>query len=243
MVSLKLKDVQEPRSGQKPRNQRLPEIYYRRRRVAAVIILVVLVIICALLLSLCGRSEETSTTGDEAVETTSSSAATSSETSAAATTSEEATSSEAEESETATEETTAATVAEGDLCDPANLELVANSSASTYTNPDRPTFYLTLRNTSDADCLVNLDETPLAFTVYNLANDERIWGDTDCNAPVAQGLVELAAGQERYYQAIWSRTSSAPEQCSDRTAAAAGAYYLLVTLDGDRSAPHTFNLA
>lgn len=221
----------------------MPEIYYRRRRAAALGILVLVVLILALLLSRCGGPDEENTAATESVQT---STTTATETSSSS--SESSSESSSSESESSSEEATSsstepsAEAAAGEQCDLGSLELVATSSASTYAAGQQPTFYLTLRNPTQADCTINLDETPITFEVFNLVSDDRVWADTDCNAPVAQGDITLAAGQERYYQAIWSRTTSAPELCTERNEVEPGAYYLNVSIGDTRSAPHTFNL-
>lgn len=223
------------RSENKP--PRLPEVYYKRRRAAALCVLLVLLLVLIFALSRCGgTSEETA----EVATTTSSSAT-------ETTTSEESsTTASSEESSTESTESSASSSAEAAaeaFCDPATLQLVASSSASTYSGVQQPTFYVTLRNPTDVDCSLNLGELPLSFQVYDLVTDARIWADTDCNEPVAQENITLEAGQERYYQAIWSRTTSAAGECTAREAVPAGAYYLRVALGENVSAPHTFNLA
>ncbi|MDO4929320.1 MAG: hypothetical protein Q3976_09755 [Corynebacterium sp.] len=224
------------RSENKP--PRLPEVYYKRRRAAALCVLLVLLLVLVFTLSRCGgSSEETPEVAATATTSTASSSATET------TTSEESTTSSSEESSTESSSSTSAEAAPEAICDPATLQLVASSSASTYSGVQQPTFYVTVRNPTDVDCSLNLGDLPLSFQVYDLVTDTRIWADTDCNEPVAQELISLEAGQERYYQAIWSRTTSAAGACTAREAAPAGAYYLRVALGENVSAPHTFNLA
>ncbi|WP_167382196.1 hypothetical protein [Corynebacterium suranareeae] len=172
---------------------------------------------------------ETSTTETSSVEETT--------TTAAATTTAEETSSE-DPSET----TTAAADAKK-TCELSDLVVSASTSQPTYTGTAQPELFMTVHNPTAADCEINLEEEVLRFEVYNLATNARIWSDVDCNPAVENGTSVFPAGEDRYFQATWSRTNSAPGQCDNRAAVPAGAYFLHTVIGSNPSQAVTFNLA
>ncbi len=127
-------------------------------------------------------------------------------------------------------------------CAVEDLVVSAASDQANYDAKAQPKFFMTVKNPTKADCGINADENPLRFEVYNLATNQRIWSDIDCNQPVAKGKTTFKAGEERYFEAIWSRTGSAPKQCSGRQPVPAGSYYLHTVIGGNPSPAYTFNL-
>lgn len=210
---------------------RLPEVYYQRRRVAAAVALVVVVMLTVAVIALLRPDKET----EQAAVTSTVAAPTATETVAEETTSEEA-------PETTVEETvTEAAPAEGE-CSLADLEIEAQTNQANYSANSQPVFYMTVRNPTESDCVINLDENVMRFEVYALGTNQRIWADVDCNPSVGKGDETFAAGSERYFEATWSRTNSAPGECTERTPAAAGSYYLHTVIGDNPSQPATFNL-
>lgn len=237
-------------SNRSPR--RLPEEIYVRRRVAAAVGLLALVALLVWgLVAVANRG------GDETGPTPTTTA-----TAAAAVTSE-VTSETPSETETAEEEpedteekkasetssTTTASESEEpradaeDGCELADLRIVASSDRPSYGEGVQPTFYMTVTNPTEADCEINLDEDELRFEVYNLESNERVWADTDCFPSILTGEETFAAGDERRFQAVWSRLGSEPGQCSDRRDVGAGAFFVHAVIGDNPSDAHTFNLA
>lgn len=223
---------------------RLPEeIYVRRRVAAAAIILVLVALLVWGLVAFANRGADepaptpASTTATAAAMVTSETEEP--ETSAATSEreSEEETSAAAETSES--EEPRA----EGkDTCELADLQLVASSDRPSYGSDVQPTFYMTVNNPTDADCEINLDEDELRFEVYNLESNERVWADTDCFPSILTGEETFPAGEERGFQAVWSRLGSQPGQCSNRDDVGAGAFFMHAVIGDNPSDAHTFNL-
>jgi len=223
-------------------NRRLPEEIYVRRRVAAVVVLLVVIgLLVWGMVAFANRGDEpeapvaSETTTTETTATTASSEESTTETTAAST-SEEA-------SEEPSETTVAAEGAEGkETCELADLRITATSDRPSYGPNVQPTFYMTVANPTDADCEINLDDEQLRFEVYNLESNNRVWADTDCYPSVLGGDETFEAGDERSFQAVWSRLESQPGQCSNRTPVEAGPYFLHAVIGSNPSDAHPFNL-
>lgn len=227
----------------------LPEEIYKRRRVAALIIVLVLavVLIWAAVAAFGGSSEEPSDTAapapTSAVEETSSSAAP--ESSAAV--SETETSAEgASESTAAESEPSSAAPASSEAakktCDLADLDV--RTSMLNYSVPEGelPKFFMTVTNPTAADCKIDLDKNLLRFEVYKMADNERVWSDTDCYASVQTGSQTFPAGKDVKFEAEWSRQASKPGECTNRPAAEPGAYFAHTVIGDNSSPPQDFTL-
>lgn len=226
-------------------NQRLPEEIYQRRRAAAAVVVLIVVALLVWGLSALARSGGSDDSGntDAAAAGTTTSAAVTSTASTTSASSETSTTSATSTTESATEsESETTTAASGDGCTLDDLEISASSDQATYPAGARPTFYMTVANPTRSDCKVNLDDEVLRFEVYSLTTNARIWSDIDCFPSVKTGEETFKAGEERFFEAVWSRTGSAPEQCDGRAAVPAGSYLLHTVIGDNPSEPHTFNL-
>ena len=227
----------------------LPEEIYKRRRVAALIIVLVLavVLIWAAVAAFGGSSDESADTAAPAPtpEQTSSSAAP--ETSEAASeTAAEAASEGTSESKAAESEPSSAAPASSEAakktCDLADLQV--RTSMLNYSVPEGelPKFFMTVTNPTAADCTIDLDKNLLRFEVYKMADNERVWSDTDCYASVQTGSQTFPAGKDVKFEAEWSRQASKPGECTDRPAAEPGAYFAHTVIGDNSSPPQDFTL-
>ena len=139
------------------------------------------------------------------------------------------------------EETVAAPVKKGS-CELADLEIHASSNQPSYAIGVQPVFYMEVKNPTDTDCVINLDDNLLRFEVYDMATNDRIWSDTDCYPPVAAGNVEFAPGEKRRWEARWSATASQPGQCDNRPEVKAGSYFLHGVIGDNASDASPFNI-
>lgn len=234
-----------PRGHQpaRPASQPRPlprEIYLRRRWAAVGILIVIIALIWWGISAALGNGEEPAAT--PAATTTSTSAARVTTSSTASSNSTAATSA-AQVTPTATA-SSAATVAAADktTCELADLQLTAGTDQANYTGDVQPRFWMTVQNPTKADCKIDLSANVLRFEVYNMATNQRVWSDVDCNAPEDTDQRVFPAGTSRYYEAVWSRTTSAPNQCQVRTPVPAGNYYLHAVIGNNASAPIPFNI-
>ncbi|MDV2428064.1 hypothetical protein RAE06_04025 [Corynebacterium tuberculostearicum] len=227
----------------------LPEEIYKRRRVAALIIVLVLavVLIWAAVAAFGGSSDEPADTAapapTSADEETSSSAAPES----SGTVSETKTSAEgASESKAAESEPSSAAPASSEAakktCDLADLDV--RTSMLNYSVPEGelPKFFMTVTNPTAADCKIDLDKNLLRFEVYKMADNQRVWSDTDCYASVQTGSQTFPAGKDVKFEAEWSRQASKPGECTDRPAAEPGAYFAHTVIGDNSSPPQDFTL-
>lgn len=213
---------------------RQKEVIYQRRRLAALaIVLLVVALIIWAVVALRGGSEEDPATTGTSTEITGAAAETTRETTTAETT-----------AASGTETTTPGSPAPDakKTCELADLIVSAATDRPNYAEGERPQLFMTVANPTAADCEIDLDEEVLRFEVYNLANNARVWSDVDCNPAVETGTRVFPAGEQRYFQATWSGTTSAPQQCDDRQAVPAGSYFLHTVIGGNPSPAQTFNL-
>lgn len=218
---------------------RQPEVIYVRRRVAALfLLLVVIAVLIFAMVKFAGKKDDstdvaattTTTTSVEATETTSTSESTE----------ESASESTTESTSESTEESAEAPKKQS--CELHDLRITATSDQPNYAANVEPKFYMTVKNPTDADCEIDLDRDILRFEVYDLATNQRVWADVDCNASEGTGTRVFPAGEERHFEAKWSRTTSAPEMCQQRQPVPAGSYFLHAVIGDNPSDAHTFNL-
>ena len=234
----------------------LPQEIYVRRRIAALIaILVVVALLIWGLSSLVGGNNDSEQAAVTAPPTT---LAESSETLDIETsTSEKETPSDSKDKETSGEESPypgegsedkkprrdEEPAPEGkDSCNLQDLRITATADRSTYRGDAKPTFYMTVENPTSKDCKIDLDKEELRFEVYDLATNARVWSDVDCYPPVETGRQTFKAGDKRHFEAVWSRLSSAPEQCNGRQPVGPGSYFVHAVIGDNPSPAATFNI-
>ncbi|MDK4294353.1 hypothetical protein QPX49_05575 [Corynebacterium accolens] len=230
-------------------NKPLPEEIYKRRRVAALIIVIVLavVLIWAAVAAFGSDSDESVAASSESSAATTSSESTSesSTTSADSTSeseSESVTESEAKDGASESKEPEESVHAAKDTCSLEDLEV--RTSMLNYSVPDGelPKFFMTVTNPTAADCKIDLDENSLRFEVYKMADNQRVWSDTDCYASVQTGEQTFPAGKDLKFEAEWSRQASEPGKCTDRPTAEPGAYFAHTVIGDNSSPPQDFTL-
>lgn len=228
-----------PSSGGAADRRHPKQVYYQRRRAAAVVILVVLALLIVWILSsLTGNDGENTAQVAETATTQPSEIVTSEVSSEEA----PAPSSAPESAEKPPSEEETSAPAPKDSCTIADLVVSAGTDQPNYGDGILPTFYMTIENPTAADCVIDFTEATPRFEVYNLATNERMWADIDCNDSVGEGEQTIPPGEERFYQATWSRTTSAPERCDDRQRVEPGSFYLHTVVGDNASQPATFNL-
>ncbi|QDZ41990.1 hypothetical protein [Corynebacterium sp. sy039] len=227
-------------------SQRLPEIYYQRRRVAAAVALVAGVLVIILILSLLNKdkTQEQPSVQAALTQSTTQQAQPSSvqETTQRATTSASADAEPSTSREVASSTTKAQANNVKGTCELSDLIVEAQTDQADYAPDALPTFYMTVKNPTAADCIIDMSKNVMRFEVYDLATNARLWADVDCNPAVSTDVETFAAGEERYFEAKWSRLTSAPERCGDRVPVEAGDYFLHTVIGENASAPYTFSM-
>ena len=237
----------------------LPKEIYQRRRIAALVALLVIIGLLVWALTALGGGGDKDPQGaavtssaaptsaassaNESEKASESESVASSEDADGESESASASASESETEPTESESESAEPAAAGkDSCDLGDLKITATSDKANYAPGEQPKFYMSVDNPTKKDCQVNLDKDKLRFEVYDLATNQPVWSDTDCNPAVERGEQTFEAGDKRNFEAVWSRLSSGPDQCGDRAPAPAGAYFLHAVVGDNPSAAYTFNL-
>lgn len=153
-------------------------------------------------------------------------------------------SSSAAPSEEAKEEDTATAAAPENPgeCSLKDLRITAMTNQPSYPAGTEPVLYMEVENPTEVDCVIDLEASPLRFEVYSMGTNDRIWSDTDCNAPMLTGSETFAPGETRGFEARWSATNSAPDACENRAPVPAGSYFLHAVIGDNASDPVPFNI-
>lgn len=226
-------------------SQPLPPEIYRRRRIAAVVgLLVILLVLVLIVRAISGGGGSDDTAGGSSVPATAAAHSTDADVTTSGEGRDGASSRSTQKSETSTRETTSSSAEPGAQCPLDDLHIAVQSDAPTYAAGQLPDFYLTVNNPTGADCTLDLSAHPMSFEVFTLSDYARVWADTDCNDPTMSGSVDLGSGETRNFVLNgWSRTTSTPEGCTNRTDAGTGAFLLYGHLGDRTTEPQTFNLA
>ncbi|MEJ5998901.1 hypothetical protein [Corynebacterium sp. H130] len=214
-------------------SQRLPEIIYIRRRVAAAVIVLIVVALSIWLMVSLGGSKESPNAAPEPTNAFAQNSATPTPSQSPS----------ASASASATPSSSATPTPEvKKTCALEDLIISASADKPSYGPDERPKFYLTVKNPTAAECKIDLRKDGLRFEVYDLATNKPVWADTDCNPSEDTSERIFPAGEERHYEAIWSRTTSEPGKCDARQPVPAGSYFLHTLVGKNNSEAFTFNL-
>lgn len=124
-------------------------------------------------------------------------------------------------------------------CDSSQVSVAASTDKQEYAAADLPQLTLTLTNTSEDDCTLDVGTATQVFTVTS--GSDVWWRSTDCQQNPTSQIVTLEAGQEVSSQTpvAWDRTRSAVGTCDDegRPKAPGGgaSYHLSVSIGGIES--------
>ncbi|WP_369176329.1 hypothetical protein [Streptomyces mutabilis] len=118
-------------------------------------------------------------------------------------------------------------------CTPGAVKLSLRSVRNNYTPGQTPTFELTARNTSTADCKVDLGPKNAVLTITPAEGDDAYWSSDDCVKGTGSLQYRVAAGSGITYTVKWDRKPSAPE-CGTPPAgsAKAGTYLVEAKAEG-----------
>ncbi|GAA2572245.1 hypothetical protein [Microbacterium binotii] len=125
-------------------------------------------------------------------------------------------------------------------CTNKDVSVEALTNQSTYAADQNPQLSIRLKNTSGADCTINVGTTSQTFTITS--GEDTWWRSTDCQSEPSDMVVTLAAGQEvtSATPITWDRTRSAVDTCqnANRPKAPGGgaSYHLAVSIGGIPSA-------
>ncbi|MCW5254357.1 MULTISPECIES: hypothetical protein [unclassified Streptomyces] len=112
-------------------------------------------------------------------------------------------------------------------CTPGSVRFSLRSVRNSYAPGQTPAFELTARNTSSADCEVDLGPKGAVLTIGKASGDGPYWASDDCVKDGGSRRYRVPAGSGITYTVKWDRRPSAPE-CGTPPAGSAGAGTYLV---------------
>ncbi len=112
-------------------------------------------------------------------------------------------------------------------CTASAVTLTLRSDRNAYSPDEPPTFRLTAKNSSAADCKVDLGPKAAVLTITKADGDDDYWSSADCPKGAGSLLYRVPAGSSFTYVLKWDRKPSAP-QCATPPAGTAGAGTYLV---------------
>ncbi|MGO3885850.1 MAG: DUF4232 domain-containing protein [Mycetocola sp.] len=207
-----------------PGPTRVSPAVYRRRRAVALLILIVVVALIVLLIW-----RPWSSSGVPAASPAASSSA------------------PAQETPTGTAATSSSVPSDTPAADPepcteSQVSIGARTDAGSYGEGDSPELSLSVTNTGDAACELNVGTSQQQFVITS--GSETYWRSTDCQSDSSDAVVTLEPGKtvSSSTPITWDRVRSTPESCDDdeRPAVpAGGATYHLETRVGDFASAST----
>lgn len=122
-------------------------------------------------------------------------------------------------------------------CSTAGISVLAVTDKEAYGAGELPKLSITLSNTSDHPCLMNVGTATQSFVITS--GTDTWWRSTDCQSESSDQVVQLAAGQtvSSVTPVVWDRTRSSVDTCgSSRPSAPSGYFHLQVSIGGIQAA-------
>ncbi|MFJ8470442.1 hypothetical protein [Kitasatospora sp. NPDC094011] len=119
------------------------------------------------------------------------------------------------------------------VCSSSQVALELAGTQNSYQPKDKPKLALTVKNSSAANCRVDLGRTASVITVSSGGNNDRVWSSGDCPPDKGNIWVQIPANGSQTETFTWDRSRSKP-QCAtaDQAAPANGTYVVLAELTG-----------
>ncbi|MFG2928945.1 hypothetical protein [Streptomyces achromogenes] len=129
-------------------------------------------------------------------------------------------------------------------CPSGAVELGLRSVRNSYSPDQTPTFELTAKNGSSADCKVDLGPGHAVLTITPADGDDTFWSSDDCVKGPGSLAFRVPAGQSVTYTVKWDRKPSAPH-CGTPTGGPAkpGTYLLEAKTPGHGKLQASFVLS
>lgn len=101
---------------------------------------------------------------------------------------------------------------EPDACAQARVMVTAVVDHDSYDPGELPELSLTVENTSEVECIIDLGTAAMTFEVSS--GDDIVWRSTDCQTDQTKRQIILVPGKPLETEPIvWDRTRSDPETC------------------------------
>ncbi len=112
-------------------------------------------------------------------------------------------------------------------CTSPSLVLSLRSVHNSYSPDQAPTFELTAKNGSSADCKVDLGPKNAVLTITPAEGDDAYWSSADCPGGAGSLVFRVPAGESITYTVKWDRKPSAPQCATPSGGSAKAGTYLL----------------
>ncbi|WP_199808316.1 hypothetical protein [Streptomyces sp. NRRL S-1022] len=129
-------------------------------------------------------------------------------------------------------------------CTSGAVTLGLRSEHNSYSPDQTPTFELTAKNGSSADCKVDLGPKSAVLTITPADGDDAFWSSADCPRGAGSLVFRVPAGQSITYTVKWDRKPSAAHCATPSGGSAkAGTYLLEARTPGFAKAQASFVLS
>lgn len=125
-------------------------------------------------------------------------------------------------------------------CDPGQVEVSASTDAEAYAPEENPILTLTVTNTGDVPCPVNVGTSQMEFLVTS--GEDRIFSSVDCQEGAEDLNREIAPGGSEEANFTWERNRSAAGCQAVEANPTPGFYNLTVSLGERTSEDVSFEL-
>ncbi|MER6074733.1 hypothetical protein ABT187_39155 [Streptomyces sp. NPDC001817] len=112
-------------------------------------------------------------------------------------------------------------------CTSSAVTLSLRSLHNSYSPDQTPTFELTAKNGSSADCKVDLGPKSAVLTITPADGNDTFWSSADCPQGAGSLVFRVPAGQSITYTVKWDRKPSAPQCATPAAGSAKPGTYLL----------------
>lgn len=125
-------------------------------------------------------------------------------------------------------------------CTDKTVEVKAVTDKTTYASGELPQLSLSITNTSDAPCTLDVGTSQQVFTITS--GDDTYWTSTDCQVEPTNAVTTIEAGKTLTSKPAieWDRTSSDPGTCDSEerpdVPGDGASYHLATTVAGIKSA-------
>lgn len=119
----------------------------------------------------------------------------------------------------------------GTTCDAASIKVTGSTDAESYAADQSPVLSLTVSNTGEVPCLVNVGTSQMDFLITS--GDDRIFSSRDCQEGAEDLEVTIEPGQSETARFSWERIRSTAE-CAAVDAVPGPGQYVFQTRLGER---------
>ncbi|GAB3542886.1 hypothetical protein GCM10027403_36240 [Arthrobacter tecti] len=118
------------------------------------------------------------------------------------------------------------------MCNPASIEVTATTDAQTYAADQLPVLTLTVSNTGEVACPVNVGTSQMEFLITS--GEDRIFSSRDCQEGAEDLEVTIEPGSSETARFTWERIRSTPE-CTPVEAVPGPGQYVFQARLGERT--------